>query len=202
MSRATAGVADAAEALCQLLRRQLFPQGGEPSFAFYHADAAVQRKRHTGGVVPAILQLFQTIQQNVLRVALANITNNATHTKYLQTDSPALNMRTEQLSASLPVYVLVWLSLKGSVAVLLPFFALLCGWSSPQPEKHPPNLSMIPLLVTLTAVTRVARRFVSTKSPHSFFQCPLSLAALASSPKGGALGISGSSCCSYGSVLS
>ena len=59
-----AGVADAAEALCQLLRRQLFPQGGEPSFAFYHADAAVQRKRHTGGVVPAILQLFQTIQQH------------------------------------------------------------------------------------------------------------------------------------------
>jgi hypothetical protein len=42
---------------------------------------------------------------------------------------------------------------------LLPFFALLCGWSSPQPEKHPPNFSMISLLVTLTAVTRVARRF-------------------------------------------
>ena len=33
-------------------------------------------------------------------------------------------------SASLSVYVLVWLSLKGSVAVSLPFFALLCGWSS------------------------------------------------------------------------
>ena len=56
--------------------------------------------------------------------------------------------------------------LKGSVAVLLPFFALLCGWYNPrklslpfQPEEHPPKLSMIPLLVTLTAVTRVARRF-------------------------------------------
>ena len=55
---------------------------------------------------------------------------------------------------------------KGSVAVLLPFFALLCGWYKPrklllpfQPEEHPPKLSMIPLLVTLTAVTRVARRF-------------------------------------------
>jgi hypothetical protein len=49
---------------------------------------------------------------------------------------------------------------------LLPFFALLCGWYKPrklllpfQPEEHPPKLSMIPLLVTLTAVTRVARRF-------------------------------------------
>jgi len=46
------------------------------------------------------------------------------------------------------------------------FFALLCGWYKPwklslpfQPEEHPPKLSMIPLLVTLTAVTRVARRF-------------------------------------------
>jgi len=29
-----------------------------------------------------------------------------------------------------------------------------------QPEGHPPKLSMIPLLVTLTAVTRVARRFL------------------------------------------
>ena len=65
-------------------------------------------------------------------------------------------------SASLSVYVLVWLSLKGSVAVSLPFFALLCGWSSLQPEKHPPKFSMIPLLVTLAAVTRVARRFAST----------------------------------------
>ena len=64
------------------------------------------------------------------------------------------------------VYVLVWLSLQGSVPVLLPVFALFCGWYSPQPEKHPPNLSMIPLLVTLTAVTRVARRFVSTGGRH------------------------------------
>ena len=53
---------------------------------------------------------------------------------------------------------------------MLPFFALLCGWSSPQPEKHPPNLSMIPLLVTLASVTRVARRFVSTVFWHSTFQ--------------------------------
>ena len=75
--------------------------------------------------------------------------------------------RTRQLSASYDqsmfLYGFLW---KGSVAVLLPFFALLCGWYKPwklllpfQPEEHPPKLSMIPLLVTLTAVTRVARRF-------------------------------------------
>ena len=52
-------------------------------------------------------------------------------------------------------------------------FALFCGWNCPQPEKHPPNLSMIPLLVTLTAVTRVARRFASACGTHSFFQCLL-----------------------------
>ena len=95
-----AGVADAAEALCQLLRRQLFPQGGEPSFAFYHADAAVQRKRHTGGVVPAILQLFQTIQQHVLRTALTDITNNAAHTKHLHTDRSRAKRRSDIQSAS------------------------------------------------------------------------------------------------------
>ena len=95
-----AGVADAAEALCQLLRRQLFPQGGEPSFAFYHADAAVQRKRHTGGVVPAILQLFQTIQQHVLRTALTDITNNAAHTKHLHTDRSRAKRRSDIQSVS------------------------------------------------------------------------------------------------------
>ena len=95
-----AGVADAAEALCQLLRRQLFPQGGEPSFAFYHADAAVQRKRYTGGVVPAILQLFQTIQQHVLRTALTDITNNAAHTKHLHTDRSRAKKRSDLQSAS------------------------------------------------------------------------------------------------------
>ena len=61
---------------------------------------------------------------------------------------------------------------------MLPFFAPLYGWYSPagrvgllQPEKHPPNFSMIPLLVTLAAVTRVARRFFLPKGMHSFFQC-------------------------------
>ena len=95
-----AGVADAAEALCQLLRRQLFPQGGEPSFAFYHADAAVQRKRHTGGVVPAILQLFQPIQQHILCIALTDITNNAAHTKHLHTDRSRAKRRSDIQSAS------------------------------------------------------------------------------------------------------
>jgi len=59
---------------------------------------------------------------------------------------------------------------------LLPFFALLCGWYKPrklllpfQPEEHPPKLSMIPLLVTLTAVTRVARRFSSTEVVYPLF---------------------------------
>ena len=103
-------MADAAAALSQGLQFQLFAQLGQAALALDHADAAVQCQRDTGRVIAAGLQLFQTIQQNVLRVAFANITNNATHTKYLQTDSPALNMRTEQLSASLPVYVLVWLA--------------------------------------------------------------------------------------------
>ena len=85
--------------------------------------------------------------------------------------APAQKSAVTHGQLSCTVYVLVWLSLKGSVAVLLPFFALLCGWSSPQPEKHPPKLSMIPLLVTLAAVTRVARRFASTVCAHSFFQC-------------------------------
>ena len=40
------------------------------------------------------------------------------------------------------------------------FFSFFCGWQPIQPEGHPPKLSMIPLLVTLTAVTRVARRFL------------------------------------------
>ena len=40
------------------------------------------------------------------------------------------------------------------------------GRPEPRPWEHPPNLSMIPLLVTLTAVTRVARRFVSTGGRH------------------------------------
>ena len=105
-----AGMADAAATLGQGLQFQLFAQLGQAALALDHADATVQCQRDTGGVIAAVLQLFQTIQQNVLRVAFANITNNATHTKYLQTDSPALNMRTEQLSASLPVYVLVWLA--------------------------------------------------------------------------------------------
>ena len=103
--------------------------------------------------------------------AHANITYNATHTKYLQTDCGAPKCAAAQSVSSIKVYVLVWLSLQGSVSVLLPVFALFCGWYSPQPEKHPPNLSMISLLVTLTAVTRVARRFVSACGTHSFFQC-------------------------------
>ena len=78
-----AGVADAAEALGQLLSRQFFPQSGEPPLCFYNADAAVQRKRHTGGIVPAILQFLQTIQQHILCTALSDITNNAAHTKHL-----------------------------------------------------------------------------------------------------------------------
>jgi len=94
------GVADAAEALCQLLRCQLFPQGCEPPLTFYYADSPVQRKRHTGGIISAILQLFQTIQQHVLRTALTDITNNATHTKYLHTDRSRAKRRSDIQSAS------------------------------------------------------------------------------------------------------
>ncbi len=107
------GVPDAAEALCQSLRGQFLAQLCQPPLALYHADAAVQRKRHTGGVVPAILQLFQTIQQHVLRTALTDITNNATHTKYLQTDSPAQNAHSAAVSFPSSFYVFVWLSFKG-----------------------------------------------------------------------------------------
>ena len=52
----------------------------------------------------------------------------------------------------------------GITADFLPLSA--AGIAHGQPEKHPPKFSMIPLLVTLTAVTRVARRFVSTGGRH------------------------------------
>ena len=165
-----AGMTDAAAALGQRQLFQFAAQGGEPPLAFDHADAVPLGKRHTGRIVPAVLQLFQTVQQHLLGAAHPDITYNATHTKYLQTDCGAPKCAAAQSVSSIKVYVLVWLSLQGSVPVLLPVFALFCGWYSPQPEKHPPNLSMIPLLVTLTAVTRVARRFASACGTHSFFQ--------------------------------
>ena len=161
---------DAAAALGQRQLFQLTAQGGKPPLAFDHADTVPLGKRHTGRIVPAVLQFFQTVQQHLLGAAHPDITYNATHTKYLQTDCGAPKCAAAQSVSSIKVYVLVWLSLQGSVSVLLPVFALFCGWYSPQPEKHPPNLSMISLLVTLTAVTRVARRFVSADSRHSFFQ--------------------------------
>lgn len=50
-----------------------------------------------------------------------------------------------------------------SVTVLLPRFVRpLSAVRACQPEEYPPNLSIILLLVTLTAVTRVARRFLSS----------------------------------------
>ena len=167
------GVPNAAEALCQSLCGQFLAQLCQPPLALYHADAAVQSQRNPRRIVPAVLQFFQTVQQHILCAALADITNNATHTKHLHAGVPPRRKNAQPgPSASLSVYVLVWLSLKGSVAVSLPFFALLCGWSSLQPEKHPPKFSMIPLLVTLAAVTRVARRFASTGG----FAFPLSAA--------------------------
>ena len=166
-----AGMTDATAALGQRQLFQLTAQGGKPPLAFDHADTVPLGKCHTGRIVPAVLQLFQAVQQHLLGAAHANITYNATHTKYLQTDCGAPKCAAAQSVSSIKVYVLVWLSLQGSVSVLLPVFALFCGWYSPQPEKHPPNLSMIPLLVTLTAVTRVARRFASACGTHSFFQC-------------------------------
>ena len=172
-----AGMTDAAAALGQRQLFQFAAQGGEPPLAFDHADAVPLGKRHTGRIVPAVLQLFQTVQQHLLGAAHPDITYNATHTKYLQTDCGAPKCAAAQSVSSIKVYVLVWLSLQGSVPVLLPVFALFCGWYSPQPEKHPPNLSMIPLLVTLTAVTRVARRFASACGTHSFFQSCLGLSA-------------------------
>ena len=50
--------------------------------------AVAHLKSHARGIIAAVLQLFQTIQQNVLRVAFANITNNATHTKHLHAGVP------------------------------------------------------------------------------------------------------------------
>ena len=92
------GVPDAAEALCQSLCGQFLAQLCQPPLALYHADAAVQRQRNPRRIVPAVLQFFQTVQQHILCAALADITNNATHTKHLHADSPA---RTRTAAVSL-----------------------------------------------------------------------------------------------------
>ena len=118
-----AGMTDAAAALGQRQLFQLTAQGGKPPLAFDHADTVPLGKRHTGRIVPAVLQFFQTVQQHLLGAAHANITYNATHTKYLQTDCGAPKCAAAQSVSSIKVYVLVWLSLQGSVSVLLPVFA-------------------------------------------------------------------------------
>ena len=82
------GVPDAAEALCQSLRGQFLAQLCQPPLALYHADAAVQSQRNPRRIVPAVLQFFQTVQQHILCAALADITNNATHTKHLHAGVP------------------------------------------------------------------------------------------------------------------
>ena len=126
-----AGVPDAAETLAQALQRQLFPQLCQPPLAFDYPDAALHGQGHPGGIVPAVLQFLQTIQQHILCAALARIAYNATHTKHLHADrADGARWAHFPCQLSLSVYVLVWLSLRGSVAVLLPFFAPLCGWYS------------------------------------------------------------------------
>ena len=94
------GVADAAAAPGQGLHRQPLAQLRQTALALDHPDAALQSQGHTGGIIAAVLQLFQTIQQNILCIPFSNITNNATHTKHLHADSPAQKTRTAQLSAS------------------------------------------------------------------------------------------------------
>ena len=108
-----AGVSDAAAAFGQRLKLQLFPQLGKAALALDHPDAALQRQCDAGGIIPTVFQLLQAVQQNILRVALAHITNNATHTKYLQTDSPAQNAHSAAVSFPSSFYVFVWLSFKG-----------------------------------------------------------------------------------------
>ena len=63
-------------------------------------DVQVINNGDTARVVPAILQLFQTIQQHVLRTALTDITNNAAHTKHLHTDRSRAKRRSDIQSAS------------------------------------------------------------------------------------------------------
>ena len=94
------GVADAAAAPGQGLHRQPLAQLRQTALALDHPDAALQSQGHTGGIIAAVLQLFQTIQQNILCIPFSNITNNATHTKHLHADSPAQKTRAAQLSAS------------------------------------------------------------------------------------------------------
>ena len=107
-----AGVSDAAEALGQVFCLQLAAEHFQPALALDDVDAAFQRQRDAGGVIAAVFQLFQTVQQHFLGAALTRITYDATHTKHLHADSPA---RTHTAAVSLlqSVYVLVWLSLKG-----------------------------------------------------------------------------------------
>ena len=107
-----AGVSDAAEALGQIFCLQLAAEHFQPPLALDDVDAAFQRQRDAGGVIAAVFQLFQTVQQHFLGAALTRITYDATHTKHLHADSPA---RTHTAAVSLlrSVYVLVWLSLKG-----------------------------------------------------------------------------------------
>ena len=125
------GVADAAAAPGQSLHRQPLAQLRQTTLALDHPDAALQSQGHTGGIIAAVLQLFQTIQQNILCIPFSNITNNATHTKHLHADSPAQKRAQHSCQPPVTVYVLVWLSLRGSVTVSLPIFAPLCGWYSP-----------------------------------------------------------------------
>ena len=68
---------------------QLAAEHFQPALALDDVDAAFQRQRNAGGVIAAVFQLFQTVQQHFLGAALTRITYDATHTKHLHADSPA-----------------------------------------------------------------------------------------------------------------
>ena len=68
---------------------QLAAEHFQPALALDDVDAAFQRQRAAGGVIAAVFQLFQTVQQHFLGAALTRITYDATHTKHLHADSPA-----------------------------------------------------------------------------------------------------------------
>ena len=130
-----AGVSDAAEALGQVFCLQLAAEHFQPPLALDDVDAAFQRQRDAGGVIAAVFQLFQTVQQHFLGAALTRITYDATHTKHLHADSTA---RTHTAAVSLlqSVYVLVWLSLKGFCCGIAAVFCPSETFDDPSP-RHP-----------------------------------------------------------------
>ena len=70
-----------ADDLLQIIRILRDRENGCPCSRQAHSRSCLLYT--SGGIIAAVLQLFQTIQQNILCIPFSNITNNATHTKHL-----------------------------------------------------------------------------------------------------------------------